>query len=69
MVEKPELQWEKLNSTREDQRWYNAEWETHRTKVSGGWLVIVRTEGSTPQGVAFYPDPEHKWNGGSVETI
>jgi hypothetical protein len=32
-----------------------------RAKVPGGWLVACGT------GVTFYPDPEHKWDGSSVE--
>jgi hypothetical protein len=42
---------------------------TWRTKVPGGWMVIVSF---TPMisfkdaSVAFYPDPEHKWDGNSL---
>ena len=31
-----------------------------RAKVPGGWLVVI---GAT--GLAFYPDPQHAWNGQS----
>ena len=31
-----------------------------RAKAPGGWLVVVG------DGVAFVPDPGHKWDGGSV---
>jgi len=31
-----------------------------RAKVPGGWLVALGT------GVAFYPDPEHAWDGQSL---
>lgn len=34
-----------------------------RTKVPGGWLVMSPRMG----GVAFYPDPQHTWNGGSLD--
>jgi hypothetical protein len=64
--EQPELVWEKVPSARKDQKWYHGDWEIHRAKVPGGWLVITRVGGEVPQGIAFYPDPEHKWNGGSV---
>jgi hypothetical protein len=38
--------------------------ETRRAKVPGGWLVqIVQSDGC---GITFYPDPEHKWDGGSL---
>jgi len=33
----------------------------YRAKVPGGWLVMV--EGAQP---FFYPDPEHKWDGGTL---
>ena len=33
-----------------------------RAKVPGGWFVMYRGEGIT---MAFYPDPEHKWDGHS----
>lgn len=33
-----------------------------RAKIPGGWLV---TFGESLQ---FVPDPEHKWNGGSLDT-
>ncbi|MFY9727997.1 MAG: hypothetical protein WB579_00250 [Bryobacteraceae bacterium] len=32
-----------------------------RAKVPGGWLVTCGT------GVTFYPDPNHKWDGASLE--
>jgi hypothetical protein len=36
----------------------------NRAKIPGGWLVIGTS--SSGGGVTFYPDPEHKWDGGSV---
>jgi ABC-type branched-subunit amino acid transport system substrate-binding protein len=45
------LQWETLAS----------DWsEVRRARVRGGWLVTASG------GVAFLPDPEHAWQGGSV---
>lgn len=36
-----------------------------RAKVPGGWLVTCGgTDGLS--GVTFYPDPEHRWDGGSA---
>jgi hypothetical protein len=35
-----------------------------RAKVSAGWLVFAGTATST-NGVTFYPDPEHQWDGGT----
>jgi hypothetical protein len=37
---------------------------TRRAKVPGGWLVSV--SGSAGDGLAFYPDPQHVWNGASL---
>ena len=32
----------------------------HRAKIIGGWLVFISG------GISFVPDPEHKWDGGSL---
>ena len=65
MPEKPELKWEKLNSSRMDSSWLTMKWETHRARVYGGWLVLVRGEGTSFQSITFFPDPEHQWTGGT----
>ena len=62
----PALVWQKLESTRVDQSWFHTDWEVHRAKVPGGWFVVARIAGSSPQGIAFYPDPDHRWDGGSL---
>lgn len=62
-----ELVWQKLESRRSDKSWHHMDWEVHRAKVRGGWFIITRIEGSAPQGIAFYPDSEHRWDGGSEE--
>jgi hypothetical protein len=36
----------------------------NRAKVPGGWLVIATS--NSGGGLTFYPDPQHKWDGGSV---
>ncbi|HVX68006.1 MAG TPA: hypothetical protein VHA11_15440 [Bryobacteraceae bacterium] len=46
------LEWEELASTHGPAR---------RAKVPGGWLVSVSGDG-----LAFYPDAEHAWDGASV---
>ncbi|HST22198.1 MAG TPA: hypothetical protein VLR90_13830 [Blastocatellia bacterium] len=63
------LVWEPLASSREDKRWFNSDWHTFRAKVPGGWLVVVRIEGglAVSPSVTFYPDPEHEWDGNSLE--
>ena len=37
-----------------------------RAKVPGGWLVMA-SGGQGLSGVTFYPDPEHRWDGGSQD--
>ena len=61
-----ELLWQKLESKRIDQSWFHTDWEVHRAKVPGGWLVITRLAGAAPQGIAFYPDPDYRWDGASA---
>ena len=56
----PQLVWEKLNSRGGG---VLLKWDVHRAKVPGGWLVLVI---HNTTGLTFYPDPEHKWNGGSL---
>ena len=36
----------------------------NRAKIPGGWLLVVMS--NSGGGVTFCPDPEHKWDGGSV---
>jgi hypothetical protein len=42
--------------------------QVQRTKIPGGWLVETsrRGESGTGVGLAFVPDPDHKWDGNSV---
>lgn len=35
-----------------------------RAQVPGGWLVLLK--GDQPS-LFFYPDPNHKWDGGSMD--
>ena len=37
-----------------------------RAKVPGGWLVTIGGSSAVDRGITFYPDPEHKWDGGSL---
>jgi len=59
---KPELSWQRLSD------------DTSRSKIPGGWLVAVdyyHDDNDQMRGcgtsITFVPDPEHKWDGGSVE--
>ncbi|HEY1336688.1 MAG TPA: hypothetical protein VGF59_04225 [Bryobacteraceae bacterium] len=46
----PTLLWEELKS----------DVKLRRSKVPGGWLL------SAASGIAFYPDPDHEWDGASM---
>jgi hypothetical protein len=48
----PTLEWQSLNSS---------DAMNVRAKVPGGWLLAGYNFGAL-----FYPDPDHKWNGGSL---
>ena len=60
-----QLVWHKLNSSRAEGRAFKLGWDVHRAKVPGGWLVLVIHNTS---GLTFYPDPDHRWDGGSPTT-
>jgi hypothetical protein len=55
------IKWEKLGSEQN--------LETYRSKVPGGWLITVRTGAGAwaGLGVSFMPDPDHSWDGCSLE--
>jgi len=38
--------------------------DTYRAKVPGGWLV--RVQQVDDDGITFCPDPNHSWNGNSL---
>jgi hypothetical protein len=48
------LQWERVQSSHS---------EILRAKVPGGWLLLA---GAGKEAIAFYPDPEHRWDGASL---
>jgi len=48
------LEWEPLRSSHHP---------TMRAKVPGGWLVALA--GTAGAALAFYPDPQHRWDGTS----
>jgi hypothetical protein len=49
----PRLQWDRVNS---------GNYAVTRAAVPGGWLVALNGSG-----LAFIPDPKHRWDGASVE--
>jgi hypothetical protein len=60
MTTKPELVWEYIHSSQDPNQPVGAPYVL-RTKVPGGWLVHT-----DPGGLAFYPDPQHQWDGNSL---
>ena len=62
-TKQPQLLWHKLQSSRAEGRAFKLGWDVQRTKVPGGWLVLVI---HNTTGITFYPDPEHTWDGGSL---
>ncbi len=64
------LKWETLRN--EGNAYYGASSaEMARAKVPGGWLLRLeltdaRTGSSSGCSIAFYPDPEHIWDGTSL---
>ena len=38
-----------------------------RAKVPGGWLVAISSSSKFGEALVFYPDPEHEWDGSSLD--
>jgi len=64
---KPVLMWEMLNTTREEDGLLNSKYIAERAKVPGGWLVISQFNIGGAHGLVFLPDPNHAWDGGSLQ--
>ena len=64
--QKPVLHWEMLNTVRQERGLLHSEYLTERAKVHGGWLIISQFKTGTAHGLAFLPDPNHEWDGGSL---
>lgn len=39
----------------------------HRSKVPGGWLVVLKQYPGPGRSITFYPDPQHVWDGTSLD--
>ena len=61
-TEQRQLVWHSVNSSTAEGRVFKLG-NVYRAKVSGGWLVLVA---DNARGLTFYPDPGHKWDGGSL---
>jgi len=53
--EKPMLEFKKIESNR----------NASRAKVPGGWFVAITSKSG--ETLVFYPDPEHEWDGSSLD--
>jgi len=62
MITDTKLVWQELNSLRGE--FETSNWRLHRTKVPGGWLVLMIHDTTS---LMFYPDPEHRWDGGNLD--
>ncbi len=58
------LLWEELKTGSKLEAESKYYW-ARRTKVPGGWLVMVAIGGGQA-GLTFYPDPGHSWDGSSL---
>ncbi|MCY0991433.1 hypothetical protein OV203_30080 [Nannocystis sp. ILAH1] len=54
-MKRPQVVWERLTASNNI--------ETYRTRVPGGWLVLICQEYRDTGGALFYPDPAHRWDG------
>lgn len=64
MEDRPALSLEELNMQYEDGKPVKY---AYRGRVPGGWLVFTYTPGHGLSGTTFYPDPNHAWDGGTLE--
>jgi hypothetical protein len=63
---RPVLFWELLHTSRQAGGLLHSDYLVERAKVPGGWLVISQFKIGPAHGLAFLPDPDHKWDGGSL---
>lgn len=54
-MKRPQMVWERLSSSNNI--------EIYRSRVPGGWLILVAQEYRDCGGSFFYPDPTHRWDG------
>ncbi len=64
---RPVLTWETVVTERQEGGILSSAYLTERAKVPGGWLVISQFHIGGAHGMAFLPDPNHTWNGGSLK--
>jgi hypothetical protein len=62
----PVLHWELLATKREADGFLDSDYMLERAKVPGRWLVLSQFKIGSAHGLVFLPDPEHRWDGGSL---
>jgi hypothetical protein len=62
MEDKPPLIFERLNTPQSGLTSMRP--RVYRVKILGGWLIYMVRPGRA--GATFVPDPDHKWDGGSL---
>ncbi len=55
------LKWERVSQDHVD---YKGSFRLERAKIYGGWLVLHSWQNG--ETMTFVPDPDHRWDGGSV---
>ena len=45
----------------------NPDWTLYRAKIPGGWLLTNQRQPDGGKGLTFVPDPDHQWDGGSLD--
>jgi len=65
MNDKPQFNLGKPNLALDGKKaWVLSGMAVCRARLPGGWLIVVSgTHGAS--GAAFYPDPQHLWDGGT----
>ena len=58
------VEWQQVSSTLHNEKGKQDSVAMYRARVPGGWFVKIYYEGVA---AFFYPDPEHKWDGKTVE--
>jgi hypothetical protein len=61
------LKWEKLNVAEPKHEFIHG--ALYRSPVPGGWLMCCfwTMSGAGGPSISFYPDPEHVWDGSSLD--
>jgi len=62
----PPLKFKRLNPRTEQRReyWVDGPSQMYRARIPGGWLLYIV---GAAEGITFVLDPDHKWNGASLD--